>query len=442
MSRALPDAAYAAALASLPGIGPATLHGLLCDHPPGVAWNRVLRGEISRPARRPRSAGPGALLPLEQPAIQWQQTLDEPGQAGADPPGSERVSRAGPPWAAIAQRYDVAGAWERISALGIGVTWPGERNYPPPLEHDPQPPGVLFWRGRTGCLDSPCVAIVGTRRCSPDGRRVAFELGRDLAAAGVCVVSGLALGVDGAAHRGALAGAGGSAPGTSRSGAGPGPAGGTTVGVAASGVDVPYPRQHAELWQSVVAAGAVLSETPPGHPAQAWRFPSRNRIIAGLVRMVVVVESFRAGGSLLTADAALARGVDVRAVPGPVHSPASAGSNRLLLDGAAPVCDAGDVLDALSLSGSSKWSSGSGCSRPAPRASQPPQGDPESAELPPLSAPERVVLDAVGWAPTGLGRISERCGQPLGAVALAISELQSRGLIEGDGTWWVRTGGR
>jgi DNA processing protein len=279
---------------------------------------------------------------------------------------------------------------------------------------DPQPPGVLFWRGDIRWLRNPCVAIVGTRRATPDGRTVAFELGRDLASAGVCVISGLALGIDGAAHRGAV-----SAQAASGS-AGP-------IGIAASGVDVPYPRSHAALWERVVSAGAVVSETPPGRPAQAWRFPSRNRVIAALVRMVVVVESHASGGSLITAEQAMSRGVDVRVVPGPVHSPASAGSNQLLYDGPGPVRDARDVLDGLgmivpaspppSFSSGSEWSVGA---------------DPELSSL--LAA----VVGVTGWRPSSVDQIVERSGLPVASVMSSLDVLEATGWVERHGDWWVR----
>lgn len=175
-------------------------------------------------------------------------------------------------------------------------------------------------------------------------------MGRDLAAAGICVVSGLALGIDGAAHAGALSFGQDVTGSTSRRGTGAtGAAPAPPAGVGASGVDVPYPRRQTRLWEQVAQIGVILSETPPGRPAQAWRFPARNRIIAALSQMVVVVESHQAGGSLITAEAAIYRGIDVRAVPGPVRSPASAGSNQLLHDGPAPVRNAQDVLDGLGI---------------------------------------------------------------------------------------------
>ncbi len=308
----LPPAAYAAALAGLPGVGPGWLVAVLAEHSPGDAWAAVLAGEIGPPARgRPRPDAHG-----------W------PGAAG---------------------RLDVAAQWDHCRRAGIDVCWPGSRGYPEVLGQGPAPAGVLFSAGALdGLGERRRVAIVGTRRCTPDGRDIAYRLGRDLSDAGVCVISGLALGIDGAAHAGALA-AGGEAEGHGRAGNGEagGPGVGGTVGVAASGVDVVYPRQHAGLWREMVRVGGILSETPPGHPAQAWRFPSRNRLIAGLAEMVVVVECHSKGGSWHTVEAALRRGVEVGAVPGSVRSEASVGTNRLLHEGATPVRGAQDVLDAL-----------------------------------------------------------------------------------------------
>jgi DNA processing protein len=305
--------------------------------------------------------------------------------------------------------------WASKSARGIRVTWPGEGSYPAALLGDPQPPGVLFWRGSIEWLDGPCVAVVGTRNATPDGRATAFELGRDLARAGICVVSGLALGIDGAAHVGALEAAATAAPTTLS----PSPVG--TVGVAASGVDVPYPRRHTRLWERVVVGGAVIGETPPGQPALPWRFPSRNRIIAGLCRLVVVVESHARGGSLITADAAIERGVDVKVVPGPVHSPACEGTNQLLYDGPGPVRDARDVLDCLGMLVPG------GPSRPA--------RDRRRSSLPLASG---VVLEAVGWRPSTLGQIVARSAKQAAEVVLVLDDLAARGLVREEGGWWSR----
>lgn len=425
MSRALPEAAFAAALAALPGIGPATLSRLLSGAAPEEVWERVLGGDIVRPRRRTAAVPAGRDLPLALPGCS---TPPPVGPGCAADRDRDRSS-----WSVHARGYDVDGAWAGITRAGIGITWRAQPDYPRALAGDPEPPGVLFWRGSIGVLEAPCVAVVGTRHCSPEGRRVAFQLGKDLAGHGVCVVSGLALGVDGAAHRGALAG---------RHAGGALPASGSSAGVAAGGVDVAYPLRHRQLFDDMAAAAVIVSETPPGQPAQAWRFPSRNRVIAALSRMVVVVESFEAGGSMLTVDAALSRGVDVGAVPGSVQSPASAGTNRLLVDGATPIRDAGDVLDWLGIPARGA----PGEARRAtdgPEVATTPGADPASRALehpPRLSDLEERVYQAVGWAPTGLGRVVERTGAPVGAVASALAGLQARHLLEGGGTWWVRRG--
>lgn len=402
-AESLVQSAHAAALAGLPGMGPAGLIAVLRDRDPLEAWEEVRAGRIGRPPRRSSSGG--------RPAGEG-----DPSQAalfGTGAPGG-RPAGPGPAWAELARRVDPVTWWSPFAAAGVGVTWPGRPDYPSALVGDPQPPGVLFWVGRLESLDRLCVAIVGTRDATPDGRTVAFEMGRDLAEAGVCVVSGLALGIDGAAHAGALA-------------AGRGGAEGCTVGVAASGVDVPYPRRHRRLWRDVSAAGAVLSENLPGRPAQAWRFPARNRIIAGLVSMVVVVESHQCGGSLITAEAAIERGVEVRVVPGPVHSPASAGSNQLLYDGPGPVRHARDVLDAL----------GVFRPEPPPAPSRPP--GPDRHRHPPGPDPASgKVLAALGWRPASTNQIMARTGLDAAGVLMALDRLVATGQVTARAGWWVR----
>ncbi len=392
----LDPAAYVVALAHLPGIGPASLYRLVTEGEPLAVWEGVLGGRITRPPSRRQPTG-GQQLSLATSEVARQRVVTGRGTFADRSPQS---------WARAAANLDPRRLWRRCQDLGINVTWPGCSTYPAKLRTDPEPPGTLFWRGRLDHLDRVCVAVVGTRRCTPDGRATALLLGRDLSEAGVCVVSGLALGIDGAAHAGALE-ASKSAP----------------VGVVASGVDLPYPRQHAALWARVTQAGSILSETPPGSPAQAWRFPARNRIIAGLADLVVVVESHAAGGAMLTADAAIARGVEVRAVPGPVRSPASAGTNQLLFDGPGPVRHAGDVLDAL------------GLIRPAY------SGPPGPGSAGPL-AYEKLdggVLDAVTYRPEAIGRIVARTGLDLGRVARELDRLEGAGAVSRSGDWWVRT---
>lgn len=400
--------ACAAALARLPGMGPATLVTILRERDPVEAWELVCAGNLSKPSKAAPRPERGPLFP------------------GSDKHEAARTSQ--PTWASVASRMDPARSWVKAEEAGVQVAWFGSDKYPEFLAEDPNPPGVLFWRGSLACLSRPRVAIVGTRNATPDGRAIAFELGRDLALAGVCVVSGLALGIDGAAHCGAL-----EAPRThcgdetSPSSVGP------PLGVAASGVDVAYPRQHAGLWDRVCGAGAVLSETPPGQPAQSWRFPTRNRIIAALSLMVVVVESHMTGGSLITVEAALERGIEVRAVPGPVRSPASEGSNQLLYDGPGPVRNAQDVLDAL------------GLFLPGARASVADglgqRSDAEQVrrrEIDRLASSERAVLEAVGWRSSSLGQIVDRGGTTLAEVAVTLDRLEARGLIRRHAGWWTR----
>ncbi len=207
----------------------------------------------------------------------------------------------------------------------------GQAGYPPLLAQLHDPPARLWVRGAAGnVLARPSVALVGARSCSAYGSQVARTLARELAAAGVVVVSGLARGVDGEAHRGALE------------------AGGTTVAVLGCGIDRDYPARHSELARRIVAGGGlVVSEYEAGIEPAPWRFPARNRIIAGLALATVVVEARERSGALITADFALELGRDVFAVPGEITSGLSDGTNRLIRQGAAPLLGPGDVLDAL-----------------------------------------------------------------------------------------------
>lgn len=217
-----------------------------------------------------------------------------------------------------------------LAGAGVDLLVRGEERYPATLATLPDAPPVLFVRGVVP--EAAMVAVVGTRRCTEYGRRLAFDYGAAIAGAGWCVVSGLARGVDGAAHRGVVA------------------ARGRGVAVLGSGVDVMYPAEHADLARDLVTGrGAVLSEYPPGTPPEGWRFPPRNRIISGLASVVVVVEAGVKGGALITAGYALAHGRPVFAVPGDVRRATSEGCNRLIRDGAHPVLDPADLVEELSL---------------------------------------------------------------------------------------------
>jgi DNA processing protein len=233
-----------------------------------------------------------------------------------------------PHWLRFLRSFDAAGYEARLTAGGYRFL----ADLPPLLRaiHDP-PPG-LFVRGNADLdlLEAPAVAIVGARSCSGYGATVARSLGRELASAGLVVVSGLARGVDGEAHRGALEN-------------------GATVAVLGCGIDRDYPARHAELARRIAARGLIVSEYAPGVEPQPWRFPARNRIVAGLCAATVVVEARERSGALITADLALEEGREVFAVPGEITSSLSAGTNGLLKLGAAPLTAAADVLHAFGI---------------------------------------------------------------------------------------------
>ncbi len=248
---------------------------------------------------------------------------------------SERMARAvaGPEGPRLLDPPPDTDALRReLDASGCWATCRHEPLYPAPLRDlGDEAPQALLGRGSPDVLEAlrldATVTVVGARRASGYGNGVAEELARLLAGSGITVVSGLAYGIDSAAHRGALAG------------------GGPTIAVLGSGPDRPYPRARASLYRRIVERGAVLSELPPGSSAFRWTFPARNRIMAALAGTTVVVEAAERSGSLITASMAQQLGRDLGAVPGPVNAWLSAGTNRLLFDGAAVIRDAQDVLD-------------------------------------------------------------------------------------------------
>ena len=224
-----------------------------------------------------------------------------------------------------ADRHLIAGA-----AAGLDLWCSTDARYPASLADLPDPPPVLWALGDAGAVAPPLVAIVGTRRCTAYGERVTKELARALARAGVSIVSGMARGIDAAAHEAALE------------------AGGRTVAVLGTGADVAYPAVHRRLHAAIARGGLLLSEAPPGRGATPGAFPRRNRIIAALAPVLVVVEAGVASGALITARVALDLGRTIAAVPGPIDVPQSAGTNELLRDGAVVIAA---VADALALVG-------------------------------------------------------------------------------------------
>jgi DNA processing protein len=229
--------------------------------------------------------------------------------------------------------FDAFAARERIERARLHAVCRHDQRYPQRLRQTSDAPAVLHVAGNPARLavlagaDEPTVAVVGSRRAGREGLEVALGLGRGLAAAGVTVVSGMALGIDSAAHAGALE------------------VGGPTLTVLASGADVPYPASKRGLYRAIVRAHAAISEMPPGFEPFRWCFPARNRTIAGLASLTIVVEATERSGSLITAEIAQDLGRAVGAVPGPVTAPRTAGSNALLRDGALVIRHAQDALD-------------------------------------------------------------------------------------------------
>jgi DNA processing protein len=262
----------------------------------------------------------------------------------------------------------------------------GEPGYPPRLASIFDPPRRLYLRAAdAGVLGRPAVAVVGARACSDYGAHVAFTLARTLAEAGALVVSGLARGIDAAAHRGAL------------------DSGGATAAVLGCGIDRDYPSAHAALARRIAESGAIVSEYPPGVEPAPWRFPARNRIIAGLSQAVVVVEARERSGALITADFALEEGREVLAVPGQITSALSAGTNALLRHGAAPALSADDVLAVLGLE--------------SPPARPDPKGE------------DGTIVALLRESPMGIDGLVRATGLPTERVAAVLVRLELDGLV-------------
>lgn len=376
----LPMAAYAAALAGFQRMNVHRLGALLRHLPPDEAF-AVAAGW--------RPSPPGTLMA---------KLLDAPDGLVRDA------------WAASARHRVPAAVWAGCCALGVDVTYVGHPDHPQAALDDPLLVPVLFSRGDRNLLNGRRVAIVGTRNATLGGREVAFELGRGLAHADVHVVSGLARGIDVHAHRGVVDAMGSSTPGNGR-----------PIAVVASGLDCVYPREHARIWERVATDGLLLSECPPGTGPVAHQFPLRNRLVAGLSEIVIVVESRERGGSLITAMLAAERGVPVMAVPGSARSRAAVGVNELLRDGAAPVLGPADVLLALSLDHT----------RTAPVVID--------VRVPPRRGDVAVHRVCVR-GPATIGEIADLAGVDILDAAMALARLEQQGwLVQVDG-WYESVG--
>lgn len=278
-------------------------------------------------------------------------------------------------------------AW--ASQPGQSIITLADASYPPALLEIADPPSVLYVRGNPDLLHRRGIAVVGSRNATPQGIQTAESFARHLAAQGLCIVSGLALGIDAAAHRGALA------------------AQGETVAVIGTGADRIYPARNKELAIAIAERGAIVSEFPLGTPAVAYNFPRRNRIISGLARGVLVVEAAPESGSLITARLAAEQGREVFAIPGSIHSPVARGCHKLIKQGAKLVETAQDILEEL----------GNFAAAPMPAAA-------------PSAAPdESPILAALGHDPCSLDDLVERTGQSADQLLPELLSLELGGSL-------------
>lgn len=372
-----------------PGLGPQTVRPLL------ARWGSAEAIWAQSPAAWAEQVGARCAQAMAQPPAGWSQQLDDTCAWLQAQPGQRAV-----------------------------LTWdaPG---YPEALRHIPDPPILLFAQGRIDLLAStttpglnPALAVVGSRNPTPQGQLNAQQFARHLAGAGLCIVSGLALGVDGAAHEGALQAALEDAPRQAQT---PLP----TVAVVGTGLDRVYPARHRALAHRIAEHGLLLSEYPLGTPPQGANFPRRNRIISGLSLGTLVVEAALGSGSLITARQALEQGREVFALPGSIHSPQSKGCHALIREGACLVESAQDVLAELRLPPTTTPMTAP-MTAPTPQPQAAPAGT--GAGAPDAGSPGLLAL--MGHDPVGLDTLLSRSGLGTAELQAALFTLELQGLLE------------
>lgn len=331
--------------------------------------------------------------------------------AGAPEAFAATVPDAATAEAALAKAQRVR---TRCAERGIDVIALGDPRYPARLLDLEDPPTVVYALGAAPLVERPAVALVGARRASSYGRVVVRAFARRLADAGVCVVSGLAMGIDAEAHAAALEG------------------GGATIAVQGTGVDVPYPRSNAALHARISRDGLVLSELPAGRPAHPGAFPRRNRLIAALADVVLVVEAGARSGALITAQLGGTLGRMVAAVPGPIDSESSVGANQLLRDGAHVVASYDDLSALLALTARGRallpsTTAGAGAARA-----------PNALETFPDDSPEGRVLAVLACGPQGPDELVRACATSPREIGIALSNLSIVGAVAFDSSGMVR----
>ncbi|MBN2025258.1 MAG: DNA-processing protein DprA [Actinobacteria bacterium] len=303
-------------------------------------------------------------------------------------------------WADACRRIEPARVLEGLDERGINIVARGDNRVYNRLAAIYDPPALLFMRGSEPPDDAPFVAVVGARRATGYGRWAAEAIGEELARRGAVVVSGAAYGVDGCAHRGCLK------------------AGGFTVAVMGCGIDRVYPPGHAGLLREIASTGCILSEYPPGEPPLAWHFPQRNRIIAGISHAVVVVEASEKSGALITADIALEEGREVMAVPGPIGSSLSLGTNRLIQKGAKLVLEVEDICEELPVEyihvTEATYDSSHGT------------GDGQGFDASPV---ERACVEALRGMPRSLDWLAAKTHLPAGELLACLTAMSLKGWV-------------
>jgi DNA processing protein len=293
---------------------------------------------------------------------------------------------------------------ENCASDGISIVTIDDQLYPPLLKEIDSPPAILYVRGDTNLLSLPQIAIVGSRQHSATGENNAGAFAKSLSASGFVITSGMALGIDAAAHCGTMPE-------------------GKTIAVLGTGIDVIYPRRHSDLYQKILSSGgAIVSEFPPGTPARAGNFPQRNRIISGLSLGVLVVEAAIQSGSLITARLALNQGREVFAIPGSIHNPLSKGCHRLIREGATLTETAQDIVSELGGMLSFVVDNSD-----IPPASQVQQGSMLEHSLQPVEA---QVLAQLGFDYTDLDSLISRCGLSASELTGILTSLELQGCID------------
>ncbi|MGW8226178.1 MAG: DNA-processing protein DprA [Anaerolineales bacterium] len=291
----------------------------------------------------------------------------------------------------VRSSVDLDMIWDQIESKGISILIQSDEGYPKHLKELNQPPPVLYKQGDLIAEDVWAIAIVGTRRVTAYGRQVAEDIAGGLARNGITIISGLARGVDSIAHQAAL------------------DAGGRTIAVLGSGIDRIYPPENRQLAEKIVANGALISEYFPGTAPEASNFPQRNRLISGLSMAVIVIEAGQSSGALITASFAADQGREVFAVPGNINSPASMGTNRLILDGAHPLLSVDQVLETLKLKKVSEH---------------------QTARIVlPGDAIEAQLLEALGEVPLHVDEITNRTEIPVEKVTATLALMELKGMV-------------